>query len=177
MEYFPYLYGYYNEGYEPVYSNSLYYFVYSSVGHGGTHEKADGKYSVLEGSAIVDEESIVYNAPITSLSVNVTSLDSETNRAVIQVAVIYYPGYKVRIENKDTGEVVTKDPFNPEATDYLLAVDLGLGNYNITFDYKGTGLMKVSNVIYFLSIVSMFGFAILDSFYIIDKKKKEYIKY
>ena len=177
MEYFPYLYGYYNEGYEPVYSNSLYYFVYSSVGHGGTHEKADGKYSVLEGSAIVDEESIVYNAPITSLSVNVTSLDSETNRAVIQVAVIYYPGYKVRIENKDTGEVITKAPFDPEATDYLLAVDLGLGNYNITFDYKGTGLMKVSNVIYFLSIVSMFGFAILDSFYIIDKKKKEYIKY
>ena len=81
------------------------------------------------------------------------------------------------VTNKDTGEVVTKDPFNPKATDYLLAVDLGLGNYNITFDYKGTGLMRVSNVIYFLSIVSMFGFAILDSFYIIDKKKKEYIKY
>ncbi len=178
MEYFPYLYGYFNDGYSPKYSNSLYDFVWWSVGthytgYIGNYSKAEGRSAVLTGSATVDTDTLVYNAPTTSFDVTVTEVDPETNTAIIQVAVIYYPGYYVTITNKDTGEVTKTKPYNPEEVDYLLAVELTEGNYSVVFNYEGTPLMKLSTVVYYLSIVSVFGCLLIDTMYMMNKKKKE----
>ena len=58
--------------------------------------------------------------------------------------LMYYPGYKITLENVETGE---KIKLKGENIDGLISFTVNEGTYTVTTDYCGTPLRKASIVL------------------------------
>ena len=157
-EYFPYMY-YYNEKYEPEYSNSIYYQVRRYITQKIFYNtEMNVEPVLLLGSGKV---TMTYNkAPRVGLNIKAKE-DS-----LVQIPLIYYPGYKGVITYSDGSsiEVMAKE------VDGLVCFDIPKGEYKLETYYEGTTMMKLGNNLKLASIPLTFGF--LAWMILFDNKKK-----
>lgn len=74
---------------------------------------------------------------------------SANESGLIQMPLMYYPGYKITLENVETGE---KIKLKGENIDGLVSFEMPQGNYIVKTKFEGTLLRKIS---VFLTIVSV----------------------
>ena len=114
---------------------------------------------VLEG-----EGNILLNrnqAPLIEMDLDIVMEDT-----LIQLPLIYYPGYVISLENSN-GDIVKIDAIN---VDGLVSFRVNKGTYKATSYYEGTKLMKIGNIYQRLAIPLTLGFASLGLFF--DNKKR-----
>jgi len=88
--------------------------------------------------------------------------------SLIQLPLIYYPGYKITLENTQTGE---KTKINGENIDGLIAFNVSEGTYTVTTDYEGTTLRKISIA---LTLISLCAVTVAVIYEIIKKRRDSY---
>lgn len=94
-------------------------------------------------------------------------MEIEANgQIIVQMPLIYYPGYKINIENIETRE---KIKLNGENIDGLVAFTLEEGSYIVSTKYEGTALRKISIVFTAVSSLTVCGVIIYE---IIQKRKE-----
>lgn len=69
--------------------------------------------------------------------------------SLIQMPLIYYPGYEIVVTDLSNNESYTVEALN---IDGLIAFKLQEGNYKVTTDYVGTTTRKISKVYFFVSL-------------------------
>ena len=69
--------------------------------------------------------------------------------SLIQMPLIYYPGYEIVVTDLSNNESYTVEALN---IDGLIAFELDEGNYKVTTDYVGTTTRKISKVYFFVSL-------------------------
>ena len=157
-EYFPYMY-YFNDTYKSSYSNSLYPKVKKHITNKSFYGKELKEEAIiLEGSGSI--HTISHKAPIVELELNIES-DS-----TIQIPLIYYPGYKIILEDNH-GNVKVLDA---EEIDGLVSIHIESGEYNLKTIYEGTTIMKLGNI--YQAIAIPLTFLMLTSGILLDNKKR-----
>lgn len=89
---------------------------------------------LLEGSGSI--HTISHKAPIVELELNIES-DS-----IVQIPLIYYPGYKIVLEDNHGNVKV----FDAEEIDGLVSIPIESGEYKLKTLYEGTTIMKLGNI-------------------------------
>ena len=126
---------FFDKNYKSAYKNSLYKQVKYIIPYDFNYEEDYYSLSpvILEGSGqitVVSKSSPHY----------VMELTAKEN-AIIQMPLIYYPGYVITLENKETGE---KTKLKGENVDGLIAFSITEGSYTVKTNYQGTTLRKIS---------------------------------
>ncbi len=105
---------------------------------------------IIKGNGLIQD----YEKTGTHLTSNVQLLEKST----IELPFIYYPGYKIMVNNKKANYF--------ETTNGLIGINLDKGTYDIKMHYQGTPLMIMA---YSTSLTS---WLILTTYLIIKKNKK-----
>ncbi|MBQ9124586.1 MAG: hypothetical protein IJY14_02730 [Acholeplasmatales bacterium] len=158
-EYLPHMYHDKEKNYKSEYKNSLYKQVFEEVNLTKEREQYHIQPVVLDGDAQVYVSYI--EVPLYELTINAS------NEALIQIPLIYYPGYEIIATNRDTKEEIQIDV---EEIDGLISFKLNEGAYDISINYKGTSTRKFANA-YFG--VSVFGIVLLVCYNYHYQRKKD----
>lgn len=158
-EYFPYML-YPTDTYKSEYSNSLMTRIKVYISHMKNNPSVNTfPAEVLEGRG--SAEIIEKNAPTLKVKINITS-----NTSLVQLPLIYYPGYAVDLSNGESIEAIEVDG--------LVAFELPKGEYVLTTKYEGTKIMKIGALAQEISIYGLLFFASLALLY--DYKKRNLIE-
>ena len=148
-EYCPQMY-YYGYGTKTsIYPKSLFYQVNYSLFYDEYRGKAPYAIDpvVLEGDAQIN---VTYKkAP------NYEILITANTDSLVQVPLIYYPGYEITIINNNTQEEIKMDAIE---IDGLISFTVHEGSYTVKTDFVGSTTRKVSKVIFVISIIGISGF-------------------
>lgn len=150
---------FFKNDYVPEYNSSLYYKVKRILPYNTKEENAyklKPVFLVGEGSITVEYAS----SPNYEMIVNVSE------DALIQMPLIYYPGYKITAYENDKKAVLES-----ENIDGLIAFKINKGSYIVKTDYVGTPLRKISFIIAPVSAFVTLG-ALLYEIYRSKKEKK-----
>lgn len=93
---------------------------------------------------------------------------SANENGLIQMPLIYYPGYKIYLTNTDTNESIKIDGSD---IDGLVSFEIKKGNYIVKTAYEGTNLRKASFIIFPLSLSVVIGFGIYELTIYIKKNR------
>lgn len=156
LEYYPKCF-YLGSKYESNYKNSLYYDIYHEIWYSFNKNPYSFNPVVLEGNATIVVNS--KKAPIYDMTIEVSE------KALIQVPLLYYPGYKIEVLNNQNISNI-----DAVETDGLVSFYLDSGSYTIKTNYEGTTVMKFSNIIRYISFDI---FILFISYGIIILNKKE----
>ena len=161
FEYFPKIY-YPGDEYESKYSNSLYLQIKSLISkdYYGNNFENNLEPVFLEGDGLINN----YNLETPKMTFNIEC----NNDSLIQVPLIYYPGYEVKITKGKNEETI-----KAKEVDGLVSFNLKEGNYKIEINYKGSTIRKISYAYFMLSIVGLMAFYQLYFYIIIYKKNKD----
>ena len=159
-EYFPQV--FLQHDYVSEYGNSLYYSVRSAI-KSTFNEAFPFDPVVLEGDATIDVA--LQTTPNYELDVEVT------DASLIQMPLIYYPGYRIEILNEQ-GNVERKEALN---IDGLIAFNVDIGDSAVKISYVGTPVAIFSNVFFAISAAGTIGLGFFYVF-ILDKKYKKRAK-
>ena len=148
---------FFDKNYVSEYHNSLYYQIKNVIPYDFDYEKLyyyqpvilDGNGEIIVNSSFAPK----YQMEITTKA-----------NSVIQMPLIYYPGYKIIVEDIETGE---KSTVKCENIDGLVGFTLGKGSYIVSTKYDGTPLHKISIALTILSSITVCGILV----YNIIKKK------
>ena len=88
---------------------------------------------------------------------------------LIQLPLIYYPGYKIYVTNANTKESLSLDATD---TDGLISFEIPKGDYTVKTAYEGTSLRKASFVIAPISLLTVIGFGVYELCRFIKTKKE-----
>ena len=158
-EYLPQV--FFDKNYKVTYKNSLYRKVKNILQSSNSSKYGD--YSInptyLTGNAKINVE--VAYAP--TYTMNIEVLENDT---IIQMPLIYYPGYEITAKNITSNEVIK---IEGENIDGLVSFALSEGQYVVTTDFVGTTARKVSVVWFSISL----GVTTLSLIYAIIERKKD----
>ena len=115
---------------------------------------------ILEGSGKITEKE--KSSPNYTLEIDVST------SAIIQLPLIYYPGYKITVENMETSEKISKEGEN---IDGLVAFTVSEGRYTVKTDYEGTPLRKISIVLASVGLATVSSAIVYE---IIRKRREKY---
>ncbi len=150
---------FFDNDYKPSYQNSLYYqvgnIIKSSYYNG---EDYTIKPVFLNGSGEITVNSVF--APRYEMTVKAYE------DGIIQMPLIYYPGYKIVFENVETGENVKVKGGN---LDGLVAFEIPRGNYTVRTKYTGTAVRQTSIALTVLCSLAVTGALVYEG--VIKKKK------
>lgn len=149
---------FFDKNYASEYQNSLYYKIKYVIPYDFNYDKfyfyqpeiLDGRGEITVNSAF---------APSYEMEINANE------QIIVQMPLIYYPGYKILVENTKTGE---KIKLNGENIDGLVAFALDKGSYRVNTKYEGTALRKISVAFTILSSLTV---ATAISYEIIKKRR------
>ncbi len=151
---------FFDKEYRSQYNNSLYYKIAQKLPWDFNNYK-DYFYNpvVLEGKGkVVVNEAF---SPYYDMEINV-----ETEEALIQMPLIYYPGYEITaIDEKNDKTIVVKG----ENIDGLVSFSLPTGHYQVNSKYVGTKARKISIVWFGVSLTGTAGMIIYALFF--EKKR------
>lgn len=125
---------FFDKKYKSEYDNSLYYQIKRVIPYDFDY----GKYYYYQPVFLEGKGEIVINqarSPKYQMEIDIKE------NATIQMPLIYYPGYKIRVENMENGDTVS---IKYENIDGLIAFNLDNGKYLLETSYTGTPLRKVS---------------------------------
>ena len=159
-EYYPQV--FLRDDYVSEYGNSLYYSVRSAI-RSAFNEAYPYDPVVLEGDATIDVA--LQTTPNYELDVEVT------DASLIQMPLIYYPGYRIEVLNEQ-GNVERKEALN---IDGLIAFNVDIGDSAVKISYVGTPVAIFSNVFFAISAAGTIGLGFFYVF-ILDKKIKKLAK-
>ena len=149
------------KNYKVTYKNSLYRKVKNILQSSNSSKYGD--YSInptyLTGNAKINVE-LAY-AP--TYTMNIEVLENDT---IIQMPLIYYPGYEITAKNITSNEVIK---IKGENIDGLVSFALSEGQYVVTTDFVGTTARKISVVWFSISL----GVTTLSLIYAIIERKKD----
>lgn len=158
-EYLPQV--FFDKNYKVTYKGSLYKKVRNILQ--SSNSSRYGDYSIdptfLTGNANIE----VVEAYAPTYTMNIEVLENET---IIQMALIYYPGYEITATNLVTNEVIKLDGEN---IDGLVSFALNEGKYLVTTDFVGSSARKASVVWFSISL----GVTALGLVYSIIERKRE----
>ena len=149
--------------YKSEYNNSLYSKIRSKILYGFNKESYYYKPVILlgEGEVIINDAfSPNYNMDI--------NIDEDS---LIQLPLIYYPGYEISVTDLTNNQTYIVESIN---VDGLVAFELQEGNYSVSTDYVGTPIRQVS-VVYFYVSISLTCLALLYALFIENEKYKRLI--
>ena len=163
-EYLPMV--FFDRSYRSQYDNSLYYQVSARIPYDtDRYEDYCLKPVILKGAGkIVVNEAF---SPKYDMDIN-----AEKNDTLIQMPLIYYPGYKIVATNIETNEKIVlkgKDVLN---VDGLIAFNLDIGKYKVCTEYIGTPLRKFSIAWFAISLTGTLGL-LSYAIYIENKRRKK----
>ncbi len=123
--------------YEPKYENSLCYKIRRDL-TSYFEGKEPYRYSpvILTGSGNISTN--YSSAPVYEMDISIN------NDALVQLPLIYYPGYKIYAEEQKTGNTLTLDGVD---TDGLVSFNIPKGEYSVKTEYEGTLLRRASFVL------------------------------
>ncbi|MBQ4509650.1 MAG: hypothetical protein II984_02905 [Clostridia bacterium] len=124
----------FDKSYKSEYKNSLYKYVKYIIPYDFDYEADYYAYSpvILDGKGQITV--ISKSSPNYELSIQIEE------KSIIQMPLIYYPGYKITLTN----ESGIKQAINGENIDGLISFTVNEGAYTVTTDYVGTPLRKAS---------------------------------
>ena len=125
---------FFDKSYKSEYKNSLYKYVKYIIPYDFDYEADYYAYSpvILDGKGQITV--ISKSSPNYELSIQIEE------KSIIQMPLIYYPGYKITLTSAN-GE---KQVLNGENIDGLISFTVNEGAYTVTTDYVGTPLRKAS---------------------------------
>lgn len=137
---------FFDKNYKSEYKNSLYKYVKYIIPYDFDYEEDYYTLSpvILDGDgnlSVISKSSPNY---VMELTIN--------EKALIQMPLIYYPGYVITLENTKTSE---KIKLKGENIDGLVAFMVEEGNYTVQTDYKSTTLRKISVVLCVLGVLTV----------------------
>lgn len=153
LEYYP-KYFHLWDNYKAKYSNSLFNNIYHEIWYSFNQNPYSFEPVFLEGNGSIDV--INKKAPVYEMNIRVEE------DALIQVPLLYYPGYDIVINGNKTIKV--------EEVDGLVAFRLEEGEYSIKTNYTGTTLMNIAKCTRYLSYSGLFIFLVFG----LNNKKKYY---
>ena len=118
---------------------------------------------ILEGKGSV--KVIEAFSPNFEFELNISSKDG----ALVQMPLVYYPGYKVTIIDNVTGE---KEVIKPEMVEGFVGFSLEKGNYTVSTDFVGSTLRQISVAYTIISVTATVGL-LAYAIYFENKRKKE----
>ena len=150
---------FFQDDYVSDYEDTLYYSIRLALKTNFVEEYPYDPVA-LTGNTLIDVE--LRETPNYELSLAVTEA------SLIQMPLIYYPGYQVEVINEE-GEKSKKEVLN---IDGLIAFNVDIGDSLVGVSYPGTGLAITGYVFFSLSVLGTIG---LTSYYVfvIGKKKKK----
>lgn len=148
---------FFDSSYKPKHQSSLYYQVGNAI-KGYQTDDYSIKPVFLWGSGTITVNSAF--APAYEMEI------SAYENGYIQMPLIYYRGYKIILENKETGEKVK---LRGENTDGLISFDVPMGEYIVKTKYAGTVMYQLSAIYTVFSIIVIMGV----SAYEITRKRRE----
>ena len=104
-------------------------------------------------------------SPEYEFELNITSKDG----ALVQMPLIYYPGYKVTVIDNVIGE---KEVIKPEMVEGFVGFSLEKGNYTVSTDFVGSTLRQISVAYTIISVTATLGL-LAYAIYFENKRKKE----
>ena len=155
-EYMPMV--FFEDGYTPTYSNSLYNKVRASIrSYSGFPQGIENYYTpaFLEGTGTMTITEL--NTPNAKFELEVTS-----DEAYIQLPQFYYDGYKLKANNK-TVEVRYEDG--------LLSFHIEKGSYKVSLEYVGPTSYRVARPFFYISLVGLVGLGV--GGYFLRKKEEK----
>jgi hypothetical protein len=93
-----------------------------------------------------------------------------TSDVIVEVPLIYYSGYKIRVYDKNSGKATYINTLDPKDSDYLVGFSVKEGEYSIDINYYGSTGQNLGRNIFGLSILVFNMFVLYDSYYIYKKK-------
>ncbi len=151
LEYYPKYFHLY-DNYKAKYSNSLFNNIYHEIWYSFNQNPYSFNPVFLEGNGSI---AVTYKkAPVYEMNITVEE-DS-----LIQVPLLYYPGYEIVINGNKT--------IKAEEADGLVAFRLEEGEYSIKTNYTGTTLMNIAKGVRYLSYSGLFIFLVFG----LNNKKK-----
>ncbi len=145
---------FFDKDYKSDYENSLYYKIKKVIPYDFDYDKYYFYQPVIldgNGNITVNQEfSPTYEMEIEA-----------NEQIIVQMPLIYYPGYKINIENAETNK---KTEQNCENIDGLVAFTLNKGSYRVSTEYEGTSLRKISvafTIISSLAVISAISYEII----------------
>lgn len=152
------------EVFKSEYSKSLYNYISKKMLFNfDKYEDYSYDPKIIEGKGSV--KVIEAFSPNYEFELNVTSKDG----ALVQMPLIYYPGYKVTVIDNKTGQ---KETIKPEMVDGLVSFSLEKGNYTVTTDFVGSTLRQISVAYTIISVTATVGL-LAYAIYFENKRKKE----
>ena len=145
---------YYNS-LQPSIRYSLYYNFYGK-------ESYFIKPAILEGKGAVTVESAF--APVYELSAQ-----TDTDKMLVQLPLIFYPGYEITAVERGTGK---ETKLTPTGVDGLVSFYVPRGEYEIRTEYEGTTLYNLSLVLTPVSLAGLISLCVYDIIYRKKKNKK-----
>lgn len=154
-----------NREYKSEYNNSLYYYTrYKISGSFNNYEDYSVKPVFLKGNGNI----VVDYASSPNYQMSITT----DQQSLIQMPLIYYPGYKITITDLSNQQTYT---ISAEEVDGFIAFNLDKGNYKVTSEYKGTITQSISKVYFTVSII-LTSMALIYGIFVENEKYKKYLK-
>lgn len=159
-EYLPQIYYTYDGKYKSPYKNNLYFSVYSVLGKPSVDLNLCA--IVCFGTGSVSN----YQSDTPHITFDLTA----TSDVIVEVPLIYYSGYKVRVYDKNSGKATYINTLDPKDSDYLVGFSVKEGEYSIDINYYGSTGQNLGRNIFGLSILVFNMFVLYDSYYIYKKR-------
>ena len=118
-------------------------------------KRAENKIEILKGKGKIENLAVKSN--------KISFLVRLEEESLIQINTIYYPGWRVFVDNQDWG-------FDFENKYGLIQFSLPKGNHEIVVSFKETAFRKTANIISLVSLVFLLGVAVKEH---VQKKKKK----
>ena len=134
---------FFDSNYKTQYGNSLYYQVKNVINGYKTEDYAI-KPIFLTGEGVITVNSAF--APKYQMEINAYT-DGK-----VQMPLIYYSGYKITLENKETGEKIN---LRGENTDGLISFGILKGEYTVKTEYVGTSLYQLAKLCFTFSLIAV----------------------
>ena len=151
---------FFDKAYRSNYQKSLYYKIKYVIPYDFNYDK----YYFYQPVALDGNGAITVNS---AFAPNYEMEIKAEEQIIVQMPLIYYPGYKINIENTETNG---KIKLNGENIDGLVAFTLNKGSYSVTTEYEGTTLRKISVV---FTVISSLAVVLAIGYEIITKKREE----
>ncbi len=151
---------FFDSSYRSEYSNSLYYKIAPKLPY--NFDRYEDYYYdpvILDGKGIITVKEAF--SPQYEMNISIS-----TENALIQMPLIYYPGYEITAIDKETG---LKIKVKGENVDGLVSFSLPKGYYEVTTQYVQTTIRKIS-IIWFS--ISLAGTSIILVYALFFEKKR-----
>ena len=150
---------FFDSNYKTQYGNSLYYQVKNVINGYKTEDYAI-KPIFLTGEGVITVNSAF--APQYQMEINAYTDGN------VQMPLIYYSGYKITLENKETGEKIN---LRGENTDGLISFGILKGEYTVKTEYVGTVSYQLAKLCFTFSLTAVVS---VIAYEIIKKRRNAY---